>query len=423
MSKVLVYTTPARGHLYPIMATALELARRGHDVCVRTLAAELDVVRAAGLRAEAIDARIEARVVDDFHVRSPLESARRGVKTFVDRAAFEVDDMRAAIAAEQPGVLLVDTNAWGAQAVAEASGLPWATWHPFPLPYPSRDAPPFGPGLAPATNALGRLRDRLLAPVVLGPFQKYLPALNEVRAQAGAPALAHILELFLRPPLMLNMTAEPFEYRRSDWPANVRLVGPGLWSPPSVQAHAPIATSKPVVLVTCSTEFQDDGALITAALGAFGDDDSVQLVCTTAGVDPAAFRATAATKRDDVVVERFLPHAALLPRACVVVCHGGMGITQRALAAGVPVCVVPWGRDQLEVARRAVHAHAGTMLARNKLTPSRLRDAARAARAMTSGAAVVRDAFAAAGGAVKCADLVEALAQRNGDDGRVRTAA
>jgi hypothetical protein len=37
-----------------------------------------------------------------------------------------------------------------------------------------------------------------------------------------------------------------------------------------------------------------------------------------------------------------------------------MGITQKALAAGVPVCVIPFGRDQLEVARHVEIAGAGT---------------------------------------------------------------
>ena len=31
MTRYLVYTTPGRGHLYPIMPTLLELQRRGHS--------------------------------------------------------------------------------------------------------------------------------------------------------------------------------------------------------------------------------------------------------------------------------------------------------------------------------------------------------------------------------------------------------
>jgi UDP:flavonoid glycosyltransferase YjiC (YdhE family) len=86
-----------------------------------------------------------------------------------------------------------------------------------------------------------------------------------------------------------------------------------------------------------------------------------------------------------------------------------MGITQRALAAGVPPCVVPWGRDQLEVARRVVEARAGARLSRGKLTPARLRAAVDQALAQKAGAAVVADAFARAGGAERAATLVEEL--------------
>ncbi|MEO6775099.1 MAG: nucleotide disphospho-sugar-binding domain-containing protein [Kofleriaceae bacterium] len=404
MSNILVYTTPGRGHLYPIMETALVLAQRGHHVHVRTLASEVGRVESAGLRATAINRAIESREPDDWQVRSPRARLERSLQTFIDRGPLEIDDLRGAIELVRPDLLLVDTNAWGAQAAAESSGIPWATWHPYPLPFPSKDAPPFGPGLRPARGVLGRLRDRILQPLVIGPLQKFLPALNRVRREAGGLDFSHIKELFTRPPLLLHMTAEPFEYPRSDWPANVRLVGPGLWSPPATEPAWLSDTTQPIVLVTCSTEFQDDGALIDAALSAFGADASVQLVCTTAGVDPARFRAP-----PGVVLERFLPHALLLPRACSVVCHGGMGITQRALAAGVPPCIVPWGRDQLEVGRRVVESHCGASLSRARLTPAGLRRAVVEARNRAAGAGRIAAAFANAGGAERAATLLEAL--------------
>jgi UDP:flavonoid glycosyltransferase YjiC (YdhE family) len=59
--------------------------------------------------------------------------------------------------------------------------------------------------------------------------------------------------------------------------------------------------------------------------------------------------------------------------ACAIITHGEAGATQNALAAGVPVCVVPFGRDQLEVARRVAIAGAGTRLPAPRLDPERLR--------------------------------------------------
>ncbi len=60
----------------------------------------------------------------------------------------------------------------------------------------------------------------------------------------------------------------------------------------------------------------------------------------------------------NVRVERFVQHGPILARAAVAVTHGGMGATQKALSAGVPCVVVPFGRDQLEVAARVKHANA-----------------------------------------------------------------
>ncbi len=114
------------------------------------------------------------------------------------------------------------------------------------------------------------------------------------------------------------------------------------------------------MLVGCSSEFQDDGAIAAAALA--GLRDRYRLVVTTAGVDPASLG-----DPGDALVARYLPHVPILREASVAICHGGMGITQKALAFGVPVCVVPWGRDQLDVAAHVVACGAGTRVGRRRL--------------------------------------------------------
>lgn len=73
MARFLVYTSPARGHLYPLVPTLLELRRRGHLVHVRTLASEVEALRAAGLDARAIAPEIESVRLADWAAPTPEE--------------------------------------------------------------------------------------------------------------------------------------------------------------------------------------------------------------------------------------------------------------------------------------------------------------------------------------------------------------
>lgn len=404
--KVLAYTSPARGHLYPVVPILEELQRRGHRIAIRTLTSQLPLMHDRRFGAASISREIQAMEHDDYRARSPIGKMKRGLAKFGLRAEHEVGDLRAAIEEERPDAILVDAMSWGASAAAEAWGGPWAQWFPYPLPLPSRDVPPFGPGLRPAAGPLGHLRDRAVGPLLLGSLQRAsFPKLNAVRAAAGLGPFQAIEDMYTAAPLMLYMTAEPFEYPRSDWPPSVRMVGPCCWEPPADPPPWLADVDRPLILVSTSSEFQDDGRLITTALEALAEEP-VQVVATIPSAElpggPLPQNARVAT---------FLPHTPILARAACAITHGGAGATQKALAAGVPVCVVPFGRDQLEVARRVEVAGAGTRLPAHRLTADRLRDRVRSAMTKTSGARGVAGGFAAAGGPVAAAHAFEALAQ------------
>ena len=108
------------------------------------------------------------------------------------------------------------------------------------------------------------------------------------------------------------------------------------------------------MLVTCSTEYQGDEQLAAAAIEGLRDEP-VRVVVTLADAHGVGSLPEAANAR----IERFVPHAPLLERAAAVVCHGGMGIVQKSVAAGVPIVAVPFGRDQPEVGRRIAESGSG----------------------------------------------------------------
>src|SRR6185312_11517158 len=72
--KILAYTSPSRGHLFPLLPILIALRDRGHEVAVRTLAAGVDTARACRFTAAAIDPRIEAIEQDDYRAKTALGS-------------------------------------------------------------------------------------------------------------------------------------------------------------------------------------------------------------------------------------------------------------------------------------------------------------------------------------------------------------
>ena len=181
--------------------------------------------------------------------------------------------------------------------------------------------------------------------------------------QAGLHPLGNPIQHVLGPTRVLVLTSEPLEYPRSDLPAHVRFVGAQLWDPP---AEAPAWLDEP-------------------------GEPWVRVLVTATAELPAA---------PTVRVERFVAHGPVLERAAAVVCHGGMGIVQKAIAAGVPIVAVPFGRDQPEVARRITGSGAGVAVPLKRLSAGRLRVAVRDAMA-------IRPAARTAGGPESFAAAVE----------------
>src|SRR4051812_24023267 len=172
MSRILAYTSPALGHLFPMTPLLLELRARGHHVHVRTLAGQVERMELLGLEASAVDPQVETIENVDWKAGNARAALASVVATFVARGKYDAPDLEHAIAEQRPDLLIVDINAWGASVAAEASGMPYVVFSPYPPPIRSEGTPPFGPGFKPLPGLLGRLRDGLLRPMVMGAAEK-----------------------------------------------------------------------------------------------------------------------------------------------------------------------------------------------------------------------------------------------------------
>ncbi|OBG17668.1 glycosyl transferase [Mycolicibacterium celeriflavum] len=403
MARILAYTSPALGHMLPISALLSELSRRGHTIHLRTLSSAVDMATRLGFDAAAIDPHIESIPLGDGNTTDARRALQIGVAALGRRATHEVTDLAAAIADLAPDALLIDVNCWGARSVAEAGDTPWACFSPYTPPMRSPGVPPFGLGLKPMQGALGRARDALVQAVVGRSIERtMLPSVNTIRANVGLPAVATADEYLRRAPLMLVATGKPFQYEQTDWGDAVHMIGPCTLDPGCGTASDWLADiDRPLVLVTTSSEPQADAELVSLSLAALADEPVHVIATVPAGPLEGL------TTSPNATVCGMVPHEAVLARSVCAITHGGMGATQKALLHGVPVCVVPFGRDQFEVARRVEVARCGTRLPAKKLSAPRLRTKVLQAQTMTDGAKRVAAGFEATGGTSRGADLFE----------------
>jgi UDP:flavonoid glycosyltransferase YjiC (YdhE family) len=100
--------------------------------------------------------------------------------------------------------------------------------------------------------------------------------------------------------------------------------------------------------------------------------ERVEVIVTVGDLnDPAAIGQLPPT----VHVEKWLALSPLLPRCDAVLCHAGSGTTLAALAAGLPLVLVPQGADQFDNARACERAGAARVLMPDHVTPAAVRDA------------------------------------------------
>jgi MGT family glycosyltransferase len=106
----------------------------------------------------------------------------------------------------------------------------------------------------------------------------------------------------------------------------------------------------------------------------------------------------------------YVPFDAVLPRAKIMIHHGGMGSTHRAVVHGVPQIVVPHAADQRGQARRASQALVGLNLTAHDVRHGKLLEGTRALLADAQVQQTARDLateMASLGGAASAANAIE----------------
>lgn len=315
--RVLFSCVAADGHFIPLVPLASAFAEGGHEIAFATAASYAPRVAAAGFAALPAGPSIAdlAEEIAAFRIRiQAVPPHERRPPSFTNRfarldAPAKLDALLAEATAWQPDLVVHETADLAAPPVAASLGVPSAQ-HSFGRLLPEACLEMAAPVTALLWERLG-LEPEPWSGLYRGPYIDICPPSFQ---DASPPDGTRVLHL------------RPASPRAADPAWRERLAG-----------------DRPVVYVTLGTVF-NDAARFGTILAALGDVDATVLATIGRDNDPAEF----AQLPENVIVERYVPQADVLPLCDVAVGHAGSGSTLGALAHGLPLLLLPHGADQFE---------------------------------------------------------------------------
>lgn len=189
----------------------------------------------------------------------------------------------------------------------------------------------------------------------------------------GAQMYRHWLLPFTeKADVILHATDPLFDCAEAAVKENERYLGPLFYEhaislPPSLAAE----TSGACVIATISSSPQpDDQDLLEIVIEA-GKSIAYPMIVTARDSGTGS-----RYNHPGIKVTGYLPHSALLKKCRYIICHGGHGTVMKAMTAGTPMIIVPWGRDQSGTARRAERLGLAVVIPRDRFDSRSLVDAA-----------------------------------------------
>jgi rhamnosyltransferase subunit B len=344
------------GDLHPFLALGRGLLARGHEVSLVGHPEWSAETTAAGLRFVSTN---EPPRENFIHNNPEIISMRWGglpsVYALVNHAiAPGFDQITKTLHAEAPrhDVLVAHHFVFPAPAVAELTGIAWATVSLAPGVVPSAYTRPAGDFKHARTGWLARTEQKMVWDIGRF-FISFLvdPAVNRLRRKHGLKPVHDAAFAVHSPQLNLQLYSSHFAPRPPDWSAEKQMAGfcfhdpPGATLAPEIEAY--LNTGEPPVLFTLgSAAVQHPGAFFKSAV------DVLKALGLRGILLFGPERNRPAHLPDTILAAPYAPYGLLMPRVRAVAHQCGIGTVSHTLRAGVPSVACPFAFDQPNNARR-----------------------------------------------------------------------
>ncbi len=357
MSRIVVTTLGTLGDLHPMLAIALELRQRGHDVVFVTHQVYQSRIEALGF--EFRQMRPDFTAINDPQEMARMMDCKTGqeymVRQWANPSLYEMytDLLNVAKGAD---FIFSGEGVIATPLVAEKLGMRWASSAMVPLSFFSvYDPPVLAPFPALATlYPLGPIVNRGIINLAKRVSHAWADPIRQLRHELrlspiqGNPLIENRFSPYLVVALFSSVLGQP----QPDWAANTVVAGFTFYD--GTQGGAELTPEltqfldtgdPPIVFTLGSAAVLDAGNFYQESIQAAKQLNrrAVLLIGNNPPVE---------TRSADMLAVNYAPYSQVFPRACAIVHQGGIGTTAQALRAGRPTLIMPYSHDQPDNAAR-----------------------------------------------------------------------
>ncbi|HZE72551.1 MAG TPA: glycosyltransferase [Pyrinomonadaceae bacterium] len=349
--RIVITTFGSFGDIHPYMAIATALKERGHDPLIATMGLYREKIEAAGLPFAPVRPDVPPPQAQDQALIERIMEPKSGPRFLMEEVIFPSvrDSYRDLLeVVEGHDLLITHPVTFAGPLVGHKTGLPWISTVLAPTSFLSAydpPVPPFWPWLV----QLKRLGPAFMKVAIHFAKRSYQPRIiNRFRQELGIADYGNpVFDGQHSPTLVLALFSSLFAQAQPDWPPQAHVTGFAFYDEAGVtettnelerfldNGSPPIVFTLGSSAVWVARDFFEQSIAAARLLGrravlVIGDKRNLPDKPPTS----------------QFLAIDYAPYQSLLPRACLMVHHGGIGTASQGLRAGIPTLIVPFAFDQ-----------------------------------------------------------------------------
>ncbi|HKR14116.1 MAG TPA: glycosyltransferase [Pyrinomonadaceae bacterium] len=373
--RIVLNTFGSFGDIHPYLALGLELRRRGHAAVIATMEIYREKVVSVGLEFAPVRPNVPQPKEQDPELIEKIMDPKNGPKFLMEGVVFAAvrdsyEDLLAAV--DGADLLVTHPAAPAGPLVGRKTRMPWISTVLAPMSFFSAYDPPVPPfwQWTKVFSKLGPRVMKFLLDLSKAPFKA--KAVVELRDELGLPDYGNpMFDGQHSPALVLAMFSKLFGPPQPDWPPQAVATGFCYYHDP--QAGLPAKLSDFLEAGPAPIVFTLGSSAVWVARDFFRESiAAAQSLGQRAVLLVGDERNHPGSLPDGMIAVDYVSYQALMPRASVVVHHGGVGTTSHGLLAGVPTLIVPFAFDQSDNAEHAQRLGVSRTVYREKYRAPRV---------------------------------------------------